>query len=235
MFYQLKNIIENSDTKSGRRFDLFIQLLIILSIVSFTIDTLPNLNSDFRSFLNVLEIITVIIFTMEYILRIIIADSKLKFIFSFYGVIDLLAVLPFYIALGLDLRSLRILRLFRLFRILKLIQFSKSIQRYKDVFIKLKTELAIFGIATLILLYLSSVGIYYFESDAQPDNFGSIFHCLWWSVATLTTVGYGDVFPVTVGGKIFTSFIVLIGIGIIAVPTGLLASALTQSVNNKID
>lgn len=233
MLYQLKNIIENSDSKYGRRFDLFIQLLIILNLISFTIETLPNLNSNFRSFLFVFEIITVIIFTIEYILRIIIADSKLKFIFSFYGIIDLLAVLPFYLSFGVDLRTLRILRLFRLFRILKLIRFSESIQRFKNVFNTIKTELALFGVAATVLLYLSSVGIYYFESDAQPDNFGSIFHCLWWSVATLTTVGYGDVFPVTIGGKIFTSIIVIIGIGIIAVPTGLLASALTASVKNK--
>jgi len=95
-----------------------------------------------------------------------------------------------------------------------------------------KSELTLFAIAALFLLYLSSVGIYYFEHEAQPETFGSIFHCLWWSVATLTTVGYGDVYPVTVGGKIFTSFIVLIGIGIVAVPTGILASALTKTVGS---
>ena len=115
---------------------------------------------------------------------------------------------------------------------LKLFRFSETLQRFQIVFIKVKSELTLFAIAALFLLYLSSVGIYYFEHEAQPETFGSIFHCLWWSVATLTTVGYGDVYPVTVGGKIFTSFIVLIGIGIVAVPTGILASALTKTVGS---
>lgn len=230
---RLKKIIEDTDTLSGRRFDLFIQLLIILSLISFTIETLQNLPDTLRYALNVFEIVTVLIFTIEYILRVVVADSKRKFIFSFYGVIDLLAILPFYLATGVDLRSLRILRLFRLFRILKLFRFSETLQRFQTVFIKVKSELALFAIAAFFLLYLSSVGIYYFEHEAQPENFGSIFHCLWWSVATLTTVGYGDVYPVTVGGKIFTSFIVLIGIGIVAVPTGILASALTKTVGSE--
>ena len=232
MMNRLKKIIEDTDTLSGRRFDLFIQLLIILSLISFTIETLQNLPDTLRYALNVFEIVTVLIFTIEYILRVVVADSKRKFIFSFYGMIDLLAILPFYLATGVDLRSLRILRLFRLFRILKLFRFSETLQRFQTVFIKVKSELALFAIAAFFLLYLSSVGIYYFEHEAQPENFGSIFHCLWWSVATLTTVGYGDVYPVTVGGKIFTSFIVLIGIGIVAVPTGILASALTKTVGS---
>ena len=233
MMNRLKKIIEDTDTLSGRRFDLFIQLLIILSLISFTIETLQNLPDTLRYALNVFEIVTVLIFTIEYILRVVVADSKRKFIFSFYGMIDLLAILPFYLATGVDLRSLRILRLFRLFRILKLFRFSETLQRFQTVFIKVKSELALFAIAAFFLLYLSSVGIYYFEHEAQPENFGSIFHCLWWSVATLTTVGYGDVYPVTVGGKIFTSFIVLIGIGIVAVPTGILASALTKTVGSE--
>ena len=94
----------------------------------------------------------------------------------------------------------------------------------------IKEELIVFLIATLFLLYVSSVGIYYFENPAQPDKFSSVFHSMWWSVATLTTVGYGDVYPITVGGKIFTFFILILGLGIIAVPTGLFASALTKSI-----
>ena len=83
------------------------------------------------------------------------------------------------------------------------------------------------------MLYLSSVGIYYFENEAQPEQFKSIFHSMWWAVATLTTVGYGDIYPITIGGKIFTFFMVFIGIGLVSIPTGLLASALSKTFNSK--
>lgn len=102
-------------------------------------------------------------------------------------------------------------------------------QRFHRAFRIAREELVLFGVVALILIYLSSVGIYYFEHDAQPQAFASVFHCLWWSVSTLTTVGYGDVYPVTTGGRIFTSFILAIGLGIVAVPTGLFASALAKA------
>ncbi len=93
----------------------------------------------------------------------------------------------------------------------------------------IREELVLYVIATLLMVFLSSVGIYYFESDTQPATFGSVFHCFWWAVVTLTTVGYGDVYPVTIGGRIFTAVVLFLGIGIIAVPTGLFASALTAT------
>lgn len=147
--------------------------------------------------------------------------------------IDLLAILPFYISSGIDLRSIRIFRLFRLFRIFKILKYSKAIKRLKTTFLSIKEELVLFVIATSFLLYISSVGIYYFENEAQTEQFKSVFHCLWWSIITLTTVGYGDSYPITVGGKIFTSIIALIGIGVVAVPTGLVASALTKAIEEE--
>lgn len=227
---QLKRIIEENDTTAGKTFDFFIQFLIVLSLVSFSIETLPDLSVNTKIILNIAEVITVAIFTIEYLLRLIVADKKLKFIFSFYGLIDLIAILPFYIARGIDLRSIRIFRLFRLFRTFKVFRYSNAIQKFKNAFLSVKEELILFLVATLFLLYIASVGIYYFENPAQPEQFKSIFHCLWWAVVTLTTVGYGDMFPITAGGKIFTSFIAIISIGIIAVPTGLLASALTKTI-----
>ena len=229
----LKRIIEETDTTAGKVFDLFIQSLIIFSLLCFTIETLPDLSENSRYILRVSEIITVAIFTIEYFLRILVADRKLKFIFSFFGLIDLLAILPFYVASGIDLRSIRVFRLFRLFRAFKLFRYSKALRRLKGAFIEIKEELILFFIATGFLLYIASVGIYYFENSVQPEQFNSIFHCLWWAVITLTSVGYGDVYPITVGGKIFTSIIALIGIGVVAVPTGLLASALTASIKDK--
>ncbi len=225
---KIKQIIEQNDTKAGKIVDLFIQFLIILSLVSFSVETLPDLNEKTKHILGLIEIITVAIFTIEYLLRLIVADNKLKYIFSFYGLIDLAAILPFYVAHGIDLRSIRIIRMFRLARAFKLLRYYRALQSFKNVFLSIKEELILFIIATCFLLYLSAVGIYYFENSVQPEQFKSVFHSLWWAVSTLTTVGYGDVYPITVGGKIFTFFMLIIGLGIIAVPTGLIAAALTK-------
>lgn len=225
----IKQLIEENDTKSGRAFDLSIQALIIISLVSFSIETLPTLEASQRQFLRYIEIFTITIFTTEYLLRIIVADKKSHFIFSFYGLIDLFAILPFYISTGIDLRSIRALRLLRLFRAFKLFRYSRAIQRFHNAFILAREELVLFFCVTLLLLFLSAVGIYYFENPAQPEVFSSIFQGMWWAVATLTTVGYGDVYPITAGGKIFTFVILMIGLGIVAVPTGLLASALSEA------
>ena len=224
----LKEIIINNDTKAGKVFDYFIQSLILISLICFSIETLPALSQKTIKILNIIEIITVIIFSIEYIIRIVFSEKKLKYIFSFYGIIDLIAILPFYLSRGIDLRSIRVFRLFRLTRSLKLVKYNKAIKKFHQAFILIKNELVIFLIATFFLLYTSAVGIYYFEHIVQPEKFGSVFHSLWWAVATLTTVGYGDVYPITVGGKIFTFIMLMIGLGIIAVPTGLIASALTK-------
>lgn len=229
MLDKLKQIIEDNDSAPGIIFAWTIQGLIIFSLVTFSISTLPNLTGQTRALLWTIEAITVTIFTVEYVLRVLVADRKLKYIFSFYGVIDLLAILPFYMAIGMDLRSVRAFRLLRMLRILKLIRYSTAARRFHRAFVIAKDELILFFFVTLILLLLSAVGIYYFESTTQPEQFKSVFHSLWWAVVTLTTVGYGDIYPVTVGGRIFTFFVLMVGLGIVAVPTGLVASALSQA------
>tara|TARA_B100000902_G_scaffold386478_1_gene429194 strand:+ start:560 stop:1261 length:702 start_codon:yes stop_codon:yes gene_type:complete len=233
MIDKLRKIIIDSDTKNGKRFDLFIQFLIVLSLISFSLETLPDLNDSTKIFLRNFEITSVCIFSIEYLLRVLLSPKPIKYLFSFYGVVDLLAILPFYIASGIDLRTIRIFRLLRLFRILKLFKYSNALDRVGDAFQSVKNELVIFTVATLFLLYVSAVGIYYFENSAQPDAFKSIFHSLWWSITTLTTVGYGDMYPITSGGKIFATIIVYIGIGMVAIPTGLLASAFSKTFNKK--
>ena len=213
----------------GRTFDLVIQSLILISIITFTIETLPDLEADTRKFLHATEVVIVILFTIEYLLRLYVADRKLDYVLTFYGVIDLLAILPFYLASGIDLRSLRVFRMFRLFRLLKLLRFGRAMRRFARAFIIAKEEIILFSVVTVMLLYLSAVGIYYFEHIAQPEAFKSVIHSLWWAVTTLTTVGYGDVYPITAGGKIFTFIILMIGLGIVAIPAGLLASALSTA------
>ena len=226
---KIDKIVETRESKSGLYFDYFIQVLILLSIASFTVETIPDLAPQTVYFLERFELVCIVIFSLEYLIRLYIAKSKMRFVFSFYGIIDLLAILPFYLALGFDLRSARILRFLRLFRIIKLIRYNKAIRRFQNAFIMIKQELIMFSVVSLILFYLSAVGIYYFENSVQPEAFSSIFSSLWWSVVTLTTVGYGDIVPITIGGRIFTFIILMIGLGIIAIPSGMISSALTEA------
>jgi voltage-gated potassium channel len=226
---KIDQIVETRETKFGLYFDYFIQVLILLSIASFSVETIPDLDSKTIYFLEKFELVCIVVFTLEYLIRFYIAKSKTGFAFSFYGIIDLLAILPFYLTLGFDLRSARILRFLRLFRIIKLIRYNKAIRRFQNAFIMIKQELIMFSVVSLILFYLSAVGIYYFENSVQPEAFSSIFSSLWWSVVTLTTVGYGDVIPITIGGRIFTFIILMIGLGIIAIPSGMISSALTEA------
>lgn len=211
------------------KWEFFIQILIVLSLIEFAFETLPNLANHWLIFFKVFETVTVLIFTAEYIIRAFYCKPRHVYIFSFMGIVDLLAILPFYLMLGLDLRSLRAFRMLRLFRLFKLARYGTAMKRYHTAFVIIKEELVLFGITALIAVYLASVGIYYFENTAQPEAFSSVFESLWWAIVTLTTVGYGDSIPVTTGGKIFTSLVVLVGVGIVAIPAGLFASALTQA------
>lgn len=205
-----------------------ITALILFSVFCFSLETQPNLSSSTKAFLKYSEVFVVAIFTIEYFLRIYLSKNRLKFIFSFYGLIDLLAILPFYLAFAIDLQSLRLVRLLRLVRILKLARYNSAAQRFAKALYIAKEELIIFTMASFVALYMSAVGIYYFEHEVQPDVFRSIFDCLWWSVATLTTVGYGDIYPITNGGRFFTFIVLMVGLGLVAVPTGIVASALSE-------
>lgn len=229
MKQKLKSIIEDNTTKEGKYFDYFIQILILLSLVCFSIETFPDNSKNTKEILHLTELISVVIFSIEYVLRIYVADNKVKYILSFYGIIDLIAILPFYLRFVVDLRALRAFRIFRVFRALKLIRYNKAIHRFHIAAGIVKEEMILFFIVSAILIFLSAAGIYYFENEAQPNSFKSIFHSLWWAVVTLTTVGYGDVFPITVGGKIFTFFVLMVGIGIVTIPAGLVATALTKA------
>lgn len=211
------------------RWEYFIQALIVLSLVTLAIQTLPQLPEQWHIYFRGFEIFTVAVFTVECLIRAISSRPRSAYLFSFYGIIDLIAIVPFYISLGLDLRAVRAFRLLRLFRIFKLARYSRAIQRIHHAFLIAREELILFGVTALIFLYLASAGIYYFERNAQPEQFGSIFHSMWWSIVTLTTVGYGDVYPITLGGRIFTFFILVLGLGIVAVPTGMFASALSKA------
>ena len=225
----ISDIVQRSDTTAGRAFDWAVLTLIVLSIIVLSIETLPVLPHRVRQALHVAESVITILFTIEYIARVATAPKKLGYMLSFYGIVDLLAIAPFYLsAAGVNLYILRIVRMFRVLRILKLLRYNEALERFARALALAKEEIAMYSLATAIMLYLSAAGIYHFEHEAQPEAFGSIFHCLWWAVVTLTTVGYGDVYPATVGGKAFTFVVLMCGVGIVAVPAGLVSAALTQ-------
>ena len=172
----VKRVVEEADTRAGRRFDYTIQLLVVLSLVSFSIETLPDLSTRVRTALRWFEVFTIAVFTVEYVLRVWVADRKLEFVRSFFGVVDLAAILPFYLALGLDLRSIRLLRLVRLLRVLKLARYNAAIRRLRLAAVIAKEEIFLFLGLAAALVYVAAVGVYYFEHEAQPEAFASVFH-----------------------------------------------------------
>ena len=229
----LREIVQESDTKPGRAFDFTVLFLIVFSIITLTVETLPDLPPMVQSALRISEFVVTVLFTIEYGLRVATSTKKASYVFSFYGVIDLVAILPFYLSLGVDLRAIRAVRLLRVFRLFKLTRYNRAMERFGKAIVHAREEAMIFLFATFILLYLSSIGIYYFEHAAQPDTFQSVFHSMWWAVATLTTVGYGDVYPITLGGKVFTFVVLMCGLGVVAVPAGLVAAALTKILDDE--
>lgn len=225
----LRRIIQDNTTRKGRIFDYTVQVLIFGSLFAYALETLPGNSPRMKEILATIEAVSAVLFSVEYFLRIYVAEKPFRYIFSFYGVIDFLAVLPFFLSASFDLRSLRAFRIFRIFRAFKLVRYNKALARFNTAAKLVREEIILFLIVTGIFLFLASAGIYYFENPVQPDVFASVFHSGWWSVVTLTTVGYGDVYPVTMGGKIFTFFILMIGVGIVTIPAGLVASALTKA------
>lgn len=207
--------------------------LIVFSIITFSLETLPNLDSTTRRVLEICEYVVVAVFTVEYLYRLITSPTKLKFVTSPHGLIDLIAILPFYLSLAIDLRSLRAIRLLRLARLLKLARYSAAFDRLAQAFAACKYELLVSVAIIGVAIYLSAFGIYHFEHAAQPDKFRSIFDAIWWSVVTITTVGYGEIYPITMGGRLFALFVMLAGIGLVAVPAGIFATALISVKNQR--
>ena len=226
--YTIKQFI-NGEGKFGHMFEVLIQFLILGSLVILTIETLPSISVSQKIFLENIDTIIVFIFVIEYILRVYSSKKKLKFVFSIFGLADLIAILPVLLFFGFDLQFVRILRFLRIFRLIKLARYNRALNRVQRAFSIAKEELLIFVTTITSLLYFSAIGIYQFEHEAQPEQFGTIFDSFWWAIVTLTTVGYGDVVPITLGGRLFTMAFLLLGVGMIAAPTGLMASAVSRA------
>ncbi|NQZ02679.1 MAG: ion transporter [Bdellovibrionales bacterium] len=220
---------------------IFLTALIISNIVAVVLETVPSLFRNYHNFFVGFEVFSVIVFTLEYFMRIWTAPegddsrpiiSRLKFMVSPFAVIDLLAILPFFLPLfiTIDLRYLRALRLFRIVRIFKLGRYSKSMRLLSYVFRERAPDLIVAFSVGLVLLVVSATSMYFFEHEAQPEAFSSIPAAMWWAIATLTTVGYGDIYPITVGGKVFGSMVAVIGVGLVAIPTGILGAGLVEAI-----
>ena len=207
--------------------DFLSQLTVVYSLVTFTLETEPQLRG--HPFFHYSEIVVTILFTLEYIARIRLAHNRRGYIFSFFGLVDFFATIPMLLTFGIiDLRFARIIRLLRLLRLLKFIRYSESSGALVRAIIMIRGELTVFAFCIFGIMYVSSVGITILEGETQPEIFGSIARSMWWAVVTVTTVGYGDATPVTVGGKVFTAVILFVGVLVVAIPSGLLASALTR-------
>jgi voltage-gated potassium channel len=224
----ISDALDGTHPRLGHIVGLAIQTLVVISLIAIGVETLPNLTPQARALLWALEVVVVAVFTVEYAVRIWVAPKPWRYVFSFWGIVDLLAILPFYLLFVIDFRWIRILRLLRLLRILKIAHYSSAAERILMAMRLIAPELLVFALVAAIVTYFCAFGIYFFEHPVQPEKFASVFHAMWWAAITLTTVGYGDMYPVTLGGRIFTMLMLFVALGVVAVPTGLVASALSH-------
>lgn len=235
------------DSHWDRIINGFIILLIILNVVAVMVESVPSFHDSLREqrFFHYFDLVSVIIFSIEYVLRVWSSNhdpryshrvhGRLKYMLSPAALIDLLAILPFYIHVfvGFDLRMLRIFRLMRFFRLFRLTSYSRASRLMKNVLRSKWNELLLAFILTGFLIVIAACLVYFAENPAQPDKFRSIPDTLWWAVVTLTTVGYGDMVPVTVLGKVFTTFILIAGVALLALPAGIITSGFLEE-NRKM-
>ena len=242
--WEIVEAVEHSNQK-GKFYDWFdisILILISLNVVAVILETVQWIHQDYGHFLYWFEILSVAVFSVEYILRVWSVTSqekfskpfsgRIKFILTPMAMIDLIAILPFFLTfLSLDLRFIRTIRLFRLFRVFKFVRYSNSLRLFGNVIKHKKEELIVTATIMFVLVILTSSFIYLAEHEAQPDKFTDIPSSMWWAIVTLTTVGYGDVFPVTPMGKVFAAIIAILGIGMFALPTGILGASFVEEID----
>ncbi len=242
--YEILEVAASGDRLS-RIFDIFIISLISLNVLAVIFETIESLSSQYKLFFRSFEIFSVAIFSIEYILRITTCTSdkaykqpligRIKFALKPLIIIDLMAIAPFYLPFifPFDLRFIRAIRLFRIIRLFKISRYSSSLKLLGNVFKTRKEDLFITAFMIFILLIISSSLMYFVERDVQPELFSSIPDAMWWGVATLTTVGYGDVYPVTKVGKLIGAVISILGIGMFALPAAILGSGFIEEIQKR--
>lgn len=240
------NLIREDDVNGfwSKIFDGLIIFLISLNVLLVIVDTFP-IPKEIASAFYYVEVVSVIIFSIEYLARVWTSDlmypeanklsARIKYIFSFMALIDLLAILPFYIPfiIVVDLRVLRILRLFRLVRLMKFNRYTSALSNIGGVIKNKSSQLISSIFVVLLLMIISSVIMYSLENPSQPDVFKNAFSGFWWTLNTITTVGYGDIYPVTTAGRILSGIISILGIGLVAVPTGIISAGFVEAAEDN--
>lgn len=234
---RLAHIVFEHNDRASRNFDLIILILILSSVTVVILDSEPSINNKYHNVLYILEWIFTFLFTLEYILRLWLSNRKWGYVTSFYGVVDLLAIIPSYLSLFLlntqFLVVIRGLRLLRVVRILKLGRYVKEAETLKSALRNSRTKIQLFvgSVLTIVLI----AGTLMFIVEGPTSGFTSIPMAMYWAIVTLTTVGYGDITPVTALGKFIAAVIMLLGYAIIAVPTGIVTSELTQAKRDQVE
>ncbi|MEO6489882.1 MAG: ion transporter [Ferruginibacter sp.] len=235
---------ELGDSKWDKIFNGAIITLIILNVTAVILETVPNIHEPHKEFFRVFDVVSVVIFTIEYLLRLWSSNhdqryhhsvkGRLRYIISTDALIDLLAILPFYIHVfvGFDLRVLRIFRLLRFLRLFRLTAYMQSAQMVKNVFRKRASELKVCMVLILFFIMIASCLLYFAEHAAQPKIFSSIPATFWWAVVTATSVGYGDMVPITALGKTFSGILSLSGLAIFALPAGIITAGFLEEISN---
>ena len=215
------------DLKNNARFEIVVSVAVIASIVIMALETF-DLPTGLKKALFVADALLSLMFVAEYLFRVATAENKRAYITSFYGIIDLVAIFPILVHAFASARVIRLLRVLRVIRLLKLKRYNDALDRYRRALKLIAAEATLFtGVAFVFIISFAFL-IYEVEHELQPDKYGNIFDSVWWAVISLTTVGYGDVYPITIAGRMLTLAMVLTGMGIVAVPTALLASALSR-------
>lgn len=227
---RLYEIIFEADTKEGRNFDIILLIAIVLSTVTIMLESVPAIAAAHRHTFVIAEWVFTALFTTEYILRLVAAKRKLRYVLSFLGIIDLLSILPTYLAIFLSgaqiFLVIRVIRLFRVFRILKLAHFLGAGNTLREALMASRHKISVFLFSVVLIVILSGALMYVVEGEEH--GFTSIPRGVYWAVVTLTTVGYGDIAPQTFVGQFIASVIMVLGYGILAVPTGIVSSEMVH-------
>lgn len=227
----LHEIIYEADTPAGKRFDVLLLIFILLSILLVMLESVASIDKEYHQLLYIGEWIVTILFSIEYILRIVSVKKPVKYIFSFFGIIDFLSTIPMYLAFlfggAQALVTLRALRLLRVFRILKLARYLGASNQLKDSIIASRVKILVFLFAVMVSSIIFGTIMYLVEGEV--NGFDNIPKSVYWCIVTLTTVGFGDIAPQTPLGQFITTFIMILGYGIIAVPTGIVSAEYTKS------
>ena len=217
---RIHEIIYEADTKAGKNFDILLLITIIISVILVVLESVETINLKYSVFLNLCEWVITILFSLEYIMRIICVKKPLKYIFSFYGIIDLLSTIPKYLSLFIvgtqSIATLRALRLMRVFKILKMNRFIGASTNFRRLLIASRAKIIVFLLFIIILSIILGTIMYLIEGNLN-NGFENIPKSIYWAIVTLTTVGYGDIVPSTTLGQVFSSLIMILGYSIIAI------------------